>query len=126
MSKIEISFDVSKIEEIQVRNIRDSSYKWFPEVKEERGWFGCIKQEYISAGWSDYEDGRIRRTTKELESYGYLIDQLGKKAWHKAYVEVSLGYKNSIGRSFDSNSDALKWAEFLRVKSKKTFEIFYV
>ena len=126
MSKIEISFDVNKIEEIKVTPLRESSYKWFPEIKEEKDWFGRVKIKYVPAGWSDYVDGRVRHSTEELENYYYLADELEKKVWFKAYVEVLLANKGSIVRRFNSNDEATGWAESLRKKSKKTFEVFYI
>ena len=65
-----------------------------------------------------------------LIRYGYLIKEFGnhggvsyrKEVWNQAYVEVSLGYKSSIGRSFDTDQEAKDWINKLKEMSSKDFE----
>lgn len=61
--------------------------------------------------------------------FGYLIKEFGnlqcyrKEVWNKPYVEVSLGYKSSVGKYFDSDQEALDWIDKLKELSGKTFEV---
>jgi hypothetical protein len=57
----------------------------------------------------------------QFKSVAYPSDD--KQVWTKSYVEVSLGYKSSVGKSFDTDEEALDWIEKLKQLSGKTFEV---
>ncbi len=42
----------------------------------------------------------------------------------RAYVEINLGYKSTIGRSFDTDQEAKDWIQKLKEMSGKTFEVY--
>ena len=138
-----IDFDVNLISQIHFRpSCYDKDYVWKTDLtqpKYKRVFFGIFKMkdgvEDLPAGfyksylgyysdkyyWSIVEDD-------EFDRCGYLIKEFGnlqcyrKEAWRKAYVEVSLGYKSTISRSFQTDQDAKNWIDKLKTKSNKTFE----
>ena len=65
--------------------------------------------------------------------YGYVIKEFGnhggvsyrKEVWNKVYVEVYLGYKSSVGKSFNTDDEALDWIDKLKELSGKTFEVIH-
>ena len=144
----EISFDVNLISKIIFRASYCSDvYIWREEetVPKYKRILGIFKVrdgvETKPAGFYEerthyyYGDGKYYQHISEeyLIKYGYLIKEFGnhggvsyrKEVWNRAYVEVSLGYKSSIGRSFDTDQEAKDWIEKLKKLSDKTFETIY-
>lgn len=139
-----IDFDVNLISQIHFRpSYHDKEYVWKTDLtkpKYKRVFFGIFKMkdgvEEMPAGfykktylgyygdkyyWSRVQDD-------EFDRLGYLIKEFGnlqcyrKEAWRKAYVEVYLGYKSTINRSFNSNEEAKSWIQLLKQASNKLFE----
>ena len=136
MSRI-VDFDVNLISKINFRpSYRNDTYKWrevetLPKYKRFLLFFE-VKDGFRASPAGFYEerthyydfDGDRKYYLHISEEYlirnGYLIK--GKEVWNRAYVEVSLGYKSSIGRSFDTDQEAKDWIVKLKEMSGKDFE----
>lgn len=129
-----IDFDVNLISKINYRpSYKASSYVWreeetFPKYKRFLLFFK-VKDgvETKPAGFYEersgyYGDGKyyIHISEESLMLYGYAIK--GKEVWNQASVEVSLGYKSTIGRRFNTDEEAKAWITYLKVWSDKQFE----
>jgi hypothetical protein len=124
-------FELDKVDSITLTMERDSEYKWFEEIPDRSRKFlglrfGTIKG--IPAGWSNYDleyhHYNSRVPTSYFYSYNwYRIDEENKKIFNKAYVEVSLGYKRTISRNFESNEEAQSWVDDLISDSNKKFHV---
>lgn len=140
---MEINFDVNQIIKINFKPSRlNEDYKWkqqttIPKYKTILLIFKVrdgveVKPEGFYEEVNDYyNDDSIYRHVSEdyIIRFGYLIKDSpypndGKHVWKKPYVEVSLGYKSTIGRSFISDQEAKDWVEKLKEKSNKTFEYY--
>ena len=129
---MENHFDVSRITGIKIIEKRKSSYKWLPE-KRKTALFGLIKRNaYYSEGY--YSHGHYQEcydsgcwdahptTRQSLLQSGYLIDS-DNVVWNRPYVIVCLEYKGEVSQNFVTFEEAIQWAEELKQKSGKTFEI---
>lgn len=130
-----IDFDVNLISKINYRpSYIASSYVWreeetVPKYKRFLLFFK-IKDgvEIKPAGFYEerthyyYGDGKyyLHVTEEDLIRWGYLIK--GKELWNRAGVDVSLGYKSSVGKSFNTDEEAKAWIAYLKVRSNKQFE----
>ena len=130
-----IDFDVNLISKINFRpSYKASSYIWreeetVPKYKRFLLFFK-IKDgvEIKPTGFYEerthyyYGDGKYYQHISEeyLMQYGYLIK--GNEVWNQASVEVSLGYKSSVCKRFDTDEEAKAWIEKLKELSNKTFE----
>lgn len=144
MSK-EINFDVNLIGKINFRpSYHNDTYKWRNET---------ISRKYKKFLWFKWRSGLEIKPAgfyEERSSYyygdnfwqfisedyliqcGYIIKDVGiigggtqfKEVWVNSYVEVNLGYKSTIGRSFDTDKEAKDWIEKLKSMSGKTFEVY--
>jgi len=143
---MEINFDVNLIGKISFRpSYHNDTYKWRNET---------ITRKYKKFLWFKWESGlKIepegfyeRRNSyydygsevfwlfvseDYLVKCGYIIkdNNIGggtqfKEVWGKSHVEVSLGYKSTIGRIFDTDQEAKDWIEKLKSMSGKTFEVY--
>jgi hypothetical protein len=146
----EISFDVNLISKISFRASYCSDvYIWREEetVPKYKRILGIFKVrngvETKPAGFYeerthhyDFDGDRkyyLHATEEDLIRKGYLIKEFGnhggvsyrKEAWAKSYVEVALGYKSSVGQSFNMDQEAKYWIEKLKKLSDKTFETIY-
>lgn len=142
----ELSFDVNLISKINFRpSYCSDMYKWREEetVPKYKRILGIFKVkdgvEVKPAGFyeerTNYCDGKyyLHVTEEYLIKHGYLIKEFGnhggvsyrKEAWAKSYVEVALGYKSSVGQSFNTDQEAKYWIEKLKKLSDKTFETVY-
>lgn len=139
----EIHFDVNLISKINYRkSYHILKYEWkfeqtIPKYKRILGIFKVRNGvEVKPAGF--YEDKSylfysnepiyLHVTEKEIIQTGYQIKDApypsdDKQVWTKSYVEVSLGYESSVGKSFDTDQEALDWIEKLKQLSGKTFEV---
>ena len=75
---------------------------------------------------TDYYGNVYSRLVDEYWIKSNIIKEVpnGKEVWSKASVEISLGYKSSIGRKFDTNIEANEWIDKLKKLSNKTFETY--
>jgi len=143
---MEINFDVNLIGKISFRpSYHNDTYKWRNETITRKYkkflWFKWesgleIKPEGFYErrhGYYDYGSEVFWLFVSEdyLINCGYIIKDMGivggtkfKKVWVKSYVEVNLGYKSTIGRSFDTDQEAKDWIQKLKEMSSKTFEVY--
>jgi hypothetical protein len=140
----EINFDVNLIGKISFRpSYHNDTYKWRNETITRKYkkflWFKWesgleIKPEGFYEDRNTYYGDNFQLITSEdyLSKCGYIIKCVGayggisesKEVWVKPHVEVSLGYKSTIGRSFDTDQEAIDWIKKLKEMSNKTFEVF--
>ena len=143
MSRI-VDFDVNLISKINFRpSYCSDMYKWreeelIPKYKRVLLFFKVGDGfEVKPAGFYeerthhyDFDGDRkyyLHISEEYLIRHGYLIKDApypydGKEVWNQAYVEISLGYKSSIGRSFDTDQEAKDWIVKLKEMSGKDFE----
>jgi hypothetical protein len=121
-----IYFNLDLISAIHVTMERESGYKWFEAVSAKPKTFLGIRvgtEPAIPAGWSDWECGFDRKTSSYFDDYSwYRVDETEKKIFNKAHVNVHLGPKESVSMNFNSNQEALDWAEGIIIKSGKKLE----
>jgi hypothetical protein len=53
----------------------------------------------------------------------YRVDEINKKVYNKAHVNVHLNYKEGISCDFDSNEEAQKYVDELIASSDKKFTV---
>jgi len=144
---MEINFDVNLIGKISFRpSYHNDTYKWRNETITRKYkkflWFKWengleIKPEGFYErrhSYYDYGDSDVLWSLVPedyLIKCGYIIkdNNIGggtqfKEVWVKSYVEVNLGYKSTIGRSFDTDQEAKDWIQKLKEMSGKTFEVY--
>ncbi len=140
MSK-EINFDVNLIGKIYFRpSYHNDTYKWRNETITPKYkkflWFKWrsgleIKPEGFYEHRNSYYGNVYWGHVSEIRLSNYIIKDISiggvtqfKEVWVKSYVEVNLGYKSTIGRSFETDQEAKDWIEKLKEISGKTFEVY--
>jgi hypothetical protein len=121
-------FQLDKVHSITLTYETESNYKWFAEVAACPKTFLGIQYgmtKAIPAGWSDYEGGKWPKPTSCFDGYKwYRIDEVNKKIYIKAHVEIRFSYKETIcSHNFDSNEAAQKWVDELIAASDKKFTV---
>jgi hypothetical protein len=121
-------FELDKVDSITLTHEKEStSYKWWASTPPSPKTFLGIKYGMklgIIAGWSDYEDGRMRKPTSYFDDYKwYRVDDVNKKIYSKAHVEIRLGYKQSFGINFESTEAAQAYVDDLILGSDKKFTV---
>ncbi len=127
-------FDVSRIIGLKVVGKRKSNYKWLYE-KRKTAFFGLIKlNDYYPAGYYEYgcyETGcdsmggswdATAYSSYDLKNYGYLVEGFDQ-VYDKPYVTVYLESDYTSTQKFNSNEEALEWAEQLKASTGKSFAI---
>jgi hypothetical protein len=121
-----IYFNLDLISAIHVTMERESGYKWFEAVSAKPKTFLGIRvgtEPAIPAGWSDWKSGFDRKDSLYFNDYTwYRVDEAEKKVFNKAHVNVHLGAKENVSMNFNSNQEALDWAEGIIIKSGKKLE----
>ncbi len=121
-----IYFNLDLISAIHVTMERETSYKWFDETPAKPKTFLGIRvgtEPAIPAGWGDWGCGLHRKDFSYFDDYTwYRVDEAEKKIFNKAHVSVHLGSKESVSMHFNSNQEALDWAEGIIIKSGKKLE----
>jgi hypothetical protein len=127
-------FELEKVDSITLTMERETSYRWCPKIPARPKTFLGIKYgmtEAIPAGWNDYfDDNRNeyrpwnRKQSSYFEYYSwYRVDEVAKKLYNKAHVEIRFGYKQSFGVQFDSNEEAQAYVDELISSSDKQFHV---
>ena len=127
-------FELDKVDSITLTLERETEYRWYPEIPETPKMFLGIPigtNKAIPAGWNEYTDiaGNEkwqwdRTKTSYFEKYSsYRIDEVNKKIYNKSHVEIRLGYKQSFGKTFDSNEEAQAYVDDLILGSDKKFTV---
>jgi len=121
-------FELDKVDSITLTHEKEStSYKWWAETPAAQRIFlgipiGIIPR--IPAGWSDYDSGQNRKPTSYFDDYTwYRVDDVNKKVYSKAHVEIRLGYKQSFGVNFESTEAAQAYVDDLILGSDKKFTV---
>lgn len=120
-------FQLDKVSAITLTYEFETSHKWYPKIPAKPKMFlgmqvGII--EAIPAGWSDFGPEYDRLSSNYFDNYTwYRVDEINKKIYQKAHVNVHLNYKESIGCNFDSNEEAQKWVDDLLASSDKKFAV---
>jgi hypothetical protein len=120
-------FELDKVDSITITMEKESLYRWFFEIPARPKTFLGIKYgmtEAIPAGWSDYKEGYNPKPSSYFDDYKwYRVDEVAKKIYNKAYVEIRFGYKQSIGKNFESNEEAQAYVDELILSSDKKFTL---
>jgi hypothetical protein len=120
-------FDLDAVKSVILTYESESRYKWFKEIPARSKKFLGLKIGIIPAipaGWSDYEHGKYPKPSSYFDDYTwYRVDEINKKIWNKAHVEVRFSYKDSTGYNFNSNEEAQAWVDELIMSSHKKFQI---
>lgn len=127
-------FELDKVDSITLTLERETEYRWYPEIPETPKMFLGIPigtNKAIPAGWNEYTDSagneswqRNRTKPSYFEKYSsYRIDEVNKRIYYKSHVEIRLGYKQSFGKTFDSNEEAQTYVDDLILGSDKKFTV---
>ena len=120
-------FQLDLVHSITLTYETKTSYKWYAEVPARPRTFLGIPfgmTEAIPAGWSDYEGGICRKPTSYFADYTwYRVDDVNKKIYNKAHVTIYLGYKHSLGQTFESTEEAQAYIDDLILGSDKKFTV---
>ena len=121
-------FELDKVNSITLTHEKEStSWEWWAETPATQRTFLGIPigtKPAIPAGWSDYEGGICRKPTSYFAGYTwYRVDEVNKKIYNKAHVEIRLGYKQSFGVNFDSTEAAQAYVDDLILGSDKKFTV---
>lgn len=129
--KGKVYFNLDTITTVHIQLERESSYKWYDAVEPKQKYFLGIpwgKTEGREAGWSQCEGiytyglNSTYPSSYFKEYTWYRVDEVEKKVYHKANVKVHLGPKEYISQQFDSNNEALAWAEDIIKRSGQPLE----
>lgn len=121
-------FELDKVDSITLTHEKESgSWRWWAETPAKEKSFMGIKYgmtEVIPAGWSDYDNGRNRKPTSYFDDYTwYRVDDVNKKVYSRAHIEIRLGYKQSFGVNFESTEEAQAYVDDLIESSDKSFHV---
>jgi hypothetical protein len=120
-------FELDKVDSITITMEKESLYRWFFEIPARPKTFLGIQYgmtKAIPAGWSDYKEGYNPKPSSYFDGYKwYRVDEVAKKIYNKAYVEIRFGYKQSIGKNFESNEEAQAYVDELILSSDKKFTL---
>jgi hypothetical protein len=126
-------FELDRVDSITLSMERESfNYYWKEAVPARPKKFlgiiiGTLPE--VPAGWSEYKeedenDYLRRKQSSYFEDYKwYRVDDVAKKLYSKAYVEVYFGYKQSISHNFNSNEEAQAWVDEIIASSNKKFHV---
>lgn len=125
-------FDVNRIIGLKVVGKKKSTYRWLYE-KRKTVFFGLIKlNSYYQPGYyrygcydECYESGCWPATaysSEDLKQCGYLVEGFDQ-VYDKPYVTVYLESDCTSTQKFNSNEEALEWAEQLKASTGKSFAI---
>lgn len=120
-------FQLDKVSAITLTYEHETSHKWYPEIPAKPKMFLGIQvgmTEAIPASWSNLGPEYDRLSSTYFDDYTwYRVDEINKKIYQKAHVNVHLNYKEGISCNFDSNEEAQKWVDALLASSDKNFAV---
>jgi hypothetical protein len=120
-------FQLDLVHSITLNYETKTSYKWYAEVPARPRIFlgipfGMTKA--IPAGWSEYDEPNRTTPSSYFDGYDwYRVDEVNKKVFNKARVDIRFSYKEGIGVQFDSNEEAEKYVNELVESSNKKFTV---
>lgn len=115
-------FQLDKVNSITLTYERDAGYIWKEAIPAREKQFMGIKYGMypaVPAGWSEYEkedkyDLKRRVQSSYFDNYSwYRVDEVNKKVYNKAHVDIRFSYKEGIGQNFESNEEAQQWVDDL-------------
>lgn len=134
----QVGFNINSVIKIEVVGLTKTHHKWLPK-KQKTWFFGLIKRDkWYDEGFYSYgcyQEGYMDdvwdatpSTQKELESYGYIVDNKwpypeNSVVYNKAYVRVYLESKREVHKSFNTNEAASAWAKYIMDSAKAPFEV---
>lgn len=127
-------FELDKVDSITLTHERETNYRWYPEIPATPKMFLGIPigtNKAIPAGWNEYVDENgnekwpnDRTKTSYFKDYQwYRVDDVNKKIYNKAHVEIRFGYKQSFGINFESTEEAQDYVDELISSSDKHFHV---
>mgnify|MGYP003637702945 FL=1 len=120
-------FDLDKVVSITLNTEKESTYKWFQKTPSIPKLFMGIKYGSIAgrdAGWSDTSAGFWRYPTSYFSDYNwYRVDEVNKKVYSKAYVNLHLLNNSNIGTYFYSTEEAQYYIDELIEGSDREFHV---
>jgi hypothetical protein len=120
-------FQLDLVHSITLTYETETGYKWYAKIPAKPKTFLGIQYgmtKAIPAGWSDYECGWNPVPISYFDKYKwYRIDEVNKKIYNKAHVDIRFSYKEGIGHNFNSNEEAQKWVDELIASSDKKFTV---
>lgn len=125
-------FELDQVHSITLTMEKESKYTWKEEIPSSPKRFLGItigKKPAIPAGWSESDeeylsDIRYRKQSSYFEDYTwYRVDENAKRVFIKPHVEVRFGYKESIGKRFETDQEAQTWVNELVQSSDKKFHV---
>jgi len=119
-------FELGKVESITLNSEKETSYKWFQETPSIPELFMGIKYSSIAgrdAGWSD-TFSFLRYPTSYFSDYNwYRVDEVNKKVYSKAHVNLHLSNNSNIGTYFNSTEEAQQYIDDLIEASDREFHV---
>jgi hypothetical protein len=119
---METQFDINAIIALKIREARPTRFEWAEARPEKRRWFGLCIDRALPAGWLDPSCWSGKRYTEE-EILGYDYIMIDGKPHNRPHVTAYLSHEYQVTKTFNSNAEAHAWADDLRTRSKKEFEI---
>lgn len=127
-------FEIDKVVSITISLERPSEYRWAEALPSRpKKFLGFIvgTKPAVAGGFTDYDEEadlnwayERRKDASYFAQYSwYKVDELNKKITVKPYVEVRLGYKQSISTRFETDSEAQAWVDELIAASDKKFKV---
>lgn len=123
-------FDLNEVKSITIYPEYPTGYKFYPPKYTEPikllGFIPLRAASWHKGGWCEdtrYTDYYPYYTTIELEDFGYKVDLDEFIVYNKCSISISLGYKHSISKKFDSIEEADKYVANLIKKSGKNFAV---
>jgi hypothetical protein len=114
---------------ITLRERSETDYVWAEEILPKPKKFLGIKYDetdYIPGGWITKCDLRIGRQYRVQSNYFmdcHLIDEVNKKIYNRAYLNVKLLNNVNVGGYFDSNEEARKYLNNILETSENNFQV---
>jgi len=123
-------FDLNEVKSITIYPETPTQYKFYPpkytEPKKLFGLITLISAKWHQGGWCEdtrYPDYYPYYTSVDLEGYGYKVNLDDLKVYNKCHISISIGYKQSVGKKFESIEEAEKYVSKLIKKTGKSFAV---
>lgn len=123
-------FDLNEVKSITIYPETPTRYTFYPPKHTEAtklfGFIPLRSARYDERGWSEdirFLDYCPYYSTVELEDYGYRVDLNDFIVYNKCSITITLGYKHSVSKKFESIEEADKYVAKLIKKSGKNFAV---
>lgn len=126
-----VYFNVERVTKIEFSKEFESSYKFYPS--ESRGRFKFLwliplwKKDDLPDRWSDSGQYSYYNDDDYMKNdVSYRIQDFPKKVFRRAWVRVSLGYKDNVFQRFDSDQEAQEFVDLIINTATNPFEVIIV